>query len=111
MDKKKIINELIIIFWVFIIGSVVGYIFEMIVVLFQKHYFETRQGLIYGPLIPVYGIGAVMYYVILNNIKIKDKLKVFLVTAILRRSNRIYMLLCSRKSIWNNFMGLFSFNI
>lgn len=47
MEKKKIIKELIIIFWVFIIGSILGYIFEMIVVLFQKGYFESRQGLIY----------------------------------------------------------------
>lgn len=28
MEKKKIIKELIIIFWVFIIGSILGYIFE-----------------------------------------------------------------------------------
>ncbi len=48
MEKKNIIKELIIIFWLFIIGSILGYIFEMIVVLFQKGYFETRQGLIYG---------------------------------------------------------------
>jgi len=107
VNKKKITDELIILFWIFIIGSIAGYIFEMIVVLFQKHHFETRQGLIYGPLIPVYGIGAVVYYIILNNIKTKDKLKVFLITAILRRNNRIYMLLCARKSIWNNLMGLF----
>ena len=40
MEKKKIIKELIIIFWVFIIGSILGYIFEMIVVLFQKGYFR-----------------------------------------------------------------------
>ena len=36
MRKKDVLNEAIIIFWLFIIGSVLGYIFEMIVVLFQK---------------------------------------------------------------------------
>ena len=47
MNKKKLLEELVIIFWIFIIGSILGYIFEMIVVLFQKGYFESRQGLIY----------------------------------------------------------------
>lgn len=56
MEKKKIINELTIIFWLFVIGSIVGYIYEMIVVLVQKGYFESRQGLIYGPFTPIYGI-------------------------------------------------------
>lgn len=36
------------------IGSILGHIFEMIIVLFQKGHFETRQGLIYGPFIPVF---------------------------------------------------------
>lgn len=56
MEKKKIINELAVIFWLFVIGSIVGYIYEMIVVLVQKGCFESRQGLIYGPFTPIYGI-------------------------------------------------------
>lgn len=83
MEKKNIIKELIIIFWLFIIGSILGHIFEMIVVLFQKGYFEARQGLIYGPFIPVYGIGAIIYYIVLNNINTKDKIKVFFITMVL----------------------------
>lgn len=80
MEKKKIVNELIIIFWLFVLGSILGYIFEMIVALFQKGYFESRQGLIYGPFTPVYGAGIVIYYLTLSNIDIKDKKKVFLMT-------------------------------
>lgn len=83
MEKKKIINELMTIFWLFIIGSIIGYMFEMIVALFQKHYFESRQGLIYGPLTPIYGVGVVIYYLVLKNIKTKDKIKIFLITAII----------------------------
>ena len=83
MEKKNLIKELIIVFWLFIIGSILGYIFEMIVVLFQKGYFESRQGLIYGPFTPVYGIGAIIYYLILNNIKKDNKIKIFFITAIL----------------------------
>lgn len=83
MEKKNLIKELIIVFWLFIIGSILGYIFEMIVVLFQKGYFESRQGLIYGPFTPVYGIGAIIYYLILNSIKQDNKIKIFFITAIL----------------------------
>ena len=83
MEKQKVSNKLIILFWLFIIGSILGFIFETIVVLFQKGHFELRQGLIYGPFIPVYGIGAVIYYLILNNINIKSKWKIFLITMVL----------------------------
>ncbi len=83
MEKKNIKKELIVIFWLFIIASILGHIFEMTVVLFQKGHFESRKGLIYGPFIPVYGIGAVVYYLILNKIDEKNMAKVFLITAIL----------------------------
>ena len=83
MEKKDVKKEAIIIFWLFIIGSIAGYIFEMIIVLFQKGFLETRQGLIYGPLIPVYGAGIVLYYLILKHIKTNDKIKIFLITAVL----------------------------
>lgn len=83
MKKENIIKELIIIFWIFIIGSVIGYIYEMIVVLIQKGYFESRQGLIYGPFTPVYGIGAIIYYLILKKVKTRNKIQIFFITAIL----------------------------
>lgn len=83
MKDKNVKKELTILFWVFIIGSIAGFIFEVIVVFFQKGHFELRQGLIYGPFIPVYGIGAMCYYIALSNIKIKNKVQIFLITMIL----------------------------
>lgn len=83
MKKEKLMEEAIIIFWIFIIGSILGYIFEMIVVLFQKGYFESRQGLVYGPFTPVYGMGIIIYYFVLKNINAKSKVKVFFITMIL----------------------------
>lgn len=83
MEKRKILEELIILFWLFILGSIIGYIFEMIVVLFQKGYFESRQGLIYGPFTPVYGIGMVVYYLVLKSMDTRNKIEVFLVTMLL----------------------------
>lgn len=83
MKDKNLKKELTILFWVFIIGSIAGFIFEVTVVFFQKGHFELRQGLIYGPFIPVYGIGAMCYYVVLSKIKIKNKVQIFLITMIL----------------------------
>ena len=83
MNKNKLREELTILFWIFIIGSIAGFIFEITVVFFQKGHFELRQGLIYGPFIPVYGIGAILYYMALNKIKLKNKLQIFLITMLL----------------------------
>ena len=83
MKKKVIVEKLFMIFWIFLIGSLLGYIFEMTIVLFQKGYFESRQGLIYGPFTPVYGIGAIIYYLILSNVKTRNKVKVFIISALL----------------------------
>ena len=83
MNKRTIKRELITIFWIFIIGSILGYIFEMTVVLFQKGHFETRQGLIYGPFIPVYGIGGIVYYILLSQIETRNKVKIFFITMVL----------------------------
>ncbi len=78
---QKINSHIIKIFWVFLIGSVIGCIIETIVGLIFDKTFQIRQGLIYGPFIPVYGIGLVMYYLIISNVK--DIKKVFILSMIL----------------------------
>lgn len=83
MKKRNLTQELVIIFWLFIFGSILGYIFEMIVALVQEGHFESRQGLIYGPFTPVYGVGIVIYYLILSNMDIQNKLRVFGITMVL----------------------------
>ena len=83
MEKKKVLEEWMILFWLFILGSVIGYVYEMILVLFQKGCFESRQGLIYGPFTPVYGIGMVMYYLILNLVNTRNKVEIFCITMLL----------------------------
>jgi len=76
MDEKyKLKKELITIFWVFIIGSIFGSAVETTLEILVDRSLHIRQGLIYGPFIPVYGVGAVMYYFIVSNIK--DPIKVF----------------------------------
>lgn len=63
------------VFWVFLVGSIFGVIMETIVSYFQFGSFESRKGLIYGPLNPVYGFGAIIFMLFL--IKYKNPLKVF----------------------------------
>ena len=81
-------NKTIKLIWLFIIGSFIGYILETLLTIYQGHY-EVRKGLIYGGFIPVYGIGAMMYFIALANINFKTKHKtfhiifVFLLTSIL----------------------------
>lgn len=81
MEKNKILKNIIKIFWIFIIGSVIGYIIEMIVALVQNGHFESRQGLIYGPFAQVYGLGLIVYYMIIP--KCKGMSKVFFVSMVL----------------------------
>ncbi len=78
---QNVKNKVIKIFWVFIIGSILGCILETIVGTVSSRSFQLRKGLIYGPFIPVYGIGLVIYYLIISNIK--DIKKVFLLSMIL----------------------------
>ncbi len=84
MKKEKFVQtkeELIKIFWVFLIGSIIGCIVETLVGIIFDHSFKIRQGLIYGPFIPVYGIGAIMYYFIVS--RIKDTKKIFILSMFL----------------------------
>lgn len=66
---KKMIKRVIIIFWIFVIGSVFGFFAEMLYALVYTRTLEIRQGLIYGPFIQIYGMGAVAYYILISNIQ------------------------------------------
>ena len=82
-NKKSKLNEVIKIFLIFMIGSILGYIVEMIVALVQNGHFVSRQGLIYGPFTPVYGIGILVYYIFFSIIKIKNKGIIFVSSMLL----------------------------
>ena len=83
INKKNVIHKLIKIFWIFLIGSILGYIVEMIVGLVQNGHFVSRQGLLFGPFIQVYGVGLVTYYLVISNIKRKSYVKIFFITMLL----------------------------
>lgn len=89
--KETTKNEILKLFWIFIIVSIFGCILETIVCFVQKGHFEIRQGVIYGPFIPVYGAGAVLYYLLVpkitgattENAKNISCVKIFIYTMIL----------------------------
>lgn len=82
MKQEKYIDKIIKIFWVFIIGSIIGYAIEMVVGFVQNGHFVSRQGLVFGPFAQVYGLGILAYYLIVPKIK-GGYLKKFFVTMIL----------------------------
>ena len=83
VDKESIIQKLTKLFWIFLIGSIIGYGIEMIVGLVQNGHFVSRQGLLFGPFIQVYGVGLVAYYLVISNIKKKSYIKIFFITMLL----------------------------
>ena len=83
MNKSSKFNEIFKVFIIFMIGSILGYVVEMIVALVQNGHFVSRQGLLYGPFTPVYGIGILVYYIFLRIVKNRDKKIVFISSMIL----------------------------
>lgn len=79
--NEKIKKKIVTVFWVFVIGSIFGCIVETAYGFLKSDDFYIKKGLIYGPFIPVYGVGAVMYYFIVT--KIKNPIKVFLFSMVL----------------------------
>ncbi len=82
MKKEKYMNAMIKLFWVFIIGSIIGYVVEMIVAYVQNGNFVSRQGLVFGPFAQVYGLGILVYYIVVPKIK-GGYLKKFFITMVL----------------------------
>lgn len=80
-EENKIVKQVLKVFWVFVIGSIIGYLLEMIVGLVQNGHFVSKQGLIYGPFSQVYGIGLVIYYLVIPNNK--KNIEIFLISMFL----------------------------
>lgn len=85
--KKDGFEKYCFLFIIFMIGSFIGFILENLYTILIKGQYALRQGLIYEPLIPIYGIGALTLYFLLNHrvLNKSDKykiIKIFLVSFI-----------------------------
>ena len=68
--------------WYLIIFSIIGLIVETLFCFITTGHWESRKGLILGPLCPIYGVGAVVIIAILGRYK-EHKLKLFVYGTIL----------------------------
>ncbi len=74
MEKYKKVEKIVFrIFWILVIGSVFGFFAEMLYALVYTRTFSIKKGLIYGPFIQVYGMGALAYYYLIRNEKYSKK--------------------------------------
>lgn len=67
-------------FWIFIIGSFLGFICETIWCIIRWKKIESRKGLIYGHLIPIYGIASLIISLIIYSLNIKNYFLFFIIT-------------------------------
>ncbi len=66
-------------FWIFIIGSIIGFLYEVMLEYIHTGNIFSKQELIFGPFTVVYGIGAVIYTIVAS--KFKNMGVLFLITA------------------------------
>lgn len=69
------------VFWIFIFGCVFGCVMETIIHFITYGDIVSRKGLIYGPLNPVYGLGAAGFTIFLC--KRKNIIAIFIIAALL----------------------------
>ena len=68
-------------FWIFVIASFIGLVGETIVSTFMDGFVKNRAGLVWGPFSPLYGLGAVLMTIALNDFKGRSTLLIFTVAA------------------------------
>ncbi len=70
-------------FWLFMIGNVLGFVIETLWCLVTGRGFQLRVGVVLGPFIPVYGFGAVVITLCLYRLYKARDLKLFLISAVI----------------------------
>lgn len=71
------------IFWIFVIGCMVGVIVETIYYAVVAHGYMDRAGMLYGPFSPIYGFGALLMTVALNRFYKMSILVIFVLSALI----------------------------
>lgn len=66
------------IMWLYTVGAFLGFIGETLFHLYSHNELSNMQGMVYGPFKPLYGLGAVLMYIIYKNIKTKKYILIIL---------------------------------
>ena len=105
-DNKK--DKLIYWIFIFLIGSLIGWIYEEIFYFVTENTLSNR-GFFYGPYLPVYGSGAVILMLTLRKLK-KHPILIFilsmLITGIVEYITG-YVMYAMYKKVWWDYTGLF----
>ncbi len=104
---KEVNQKVLYLVLIFMVGAVVGYIYEVIFCLIQDHQLINR-GVLYGPYLPIYGVGAVFIYLLkpLKKHPVLFFISVMLTTGILEYAIGLYCLKVSHTKLWD-YTGLF----
>jgi hypothetical protein len=69
-------------FFIFVIGSVFGCYMEQIQYYLHRGIWESRAGVIWGPFSEIYGLGAIIIYVIYKKMNGRSPLTIFCLSAV-----------------------------
>lgn len=72
MEKEKLIKSytwIIKIYMYFICASVIGWIYEVLIVMFENHNGFQNRGMLAGPYLPIYGFGMWILMITVNPIR------------------------------------------
>lgn len=106
--KEKLLHKINYYFIIFLIASISGYIYEIFFYLFTENTLSNR-GFLYGPYLPVYGVGALAMAILLKRF-IKNPFLIFslsiIITGIIEYVTG-YLMFAIWKKTWWDYNGLF----
>lgn len=70
-------------FWIFIMGSFIGFLMETVWCVIKYKKLESRKGLIYGYFIPIYGIATMLLSFMVDYFNIKSVVVCYLLTFVI----------------------------
>ena len=71
-------TKLLYYFWQFVIGSILGFLIETMWCIWKYKKYESRKGLVYGPFIPIYGIFALFFSMLIDFLNIHSDFQIFI---------------------------------
>lgn len=104
-------NSLIKYFWNLVLGSFIGFIVETLWCMIRWKKIESRKGLIYSPLIPIYGLATLFITLLKELLNLNNSISYFLLTyiicAIVEYISSIFQEKCFNTKSWDytNMLG------